>query len=392
MRSFVLALLALSPLLLPACSGEGQPPPAAPPPVAADSFMDAYASALCDRAARCDVVASYLHPSCEDSVRRRFGDDVTAAIAADRLVYDEVAAGACLAGLAETECRTDQPGDATLMACLQALSGKVAKGEPCFGAFECAAGVCPSVTGDTCPTVCPEVATAGEACSFLSGPDCDTRRGLRCSGGTCVLPTIQGSACVDNNGCQSGLVCVENACGPLRGEGAGCSQDASCAKGLFCAGGDEGGICEARLPLGGACGKDAADTGASLRHVQCEDGLVCKGFGLATAGTTSAGACETPADLDGACAIEPEGMQLFGTGCRDGLVCKAGQCAKPPAVGEACGPHFACGLSEAYCDPKTTLCTARKASGEPCSIAPECAGGYCGSQGTCTDLATFCGQ
>jgi hypothetical protein len=391
MRLSLLAILPLFPLLLSACGGESEPVPAAPPPVAAESFLAAYASAICDRAARCYAVASYLGPSCDDSVRQSFGDDVTAAIAGGRLGYDKVAAGACLAGLAETECRADQPSDATITACLVALSGKVATGKPCFGTFECAAGICPSVTGDTCPALCPEVAKSGAACSFLSGPDCDAREGLRCSGATCVVPAAKGGACIDNNGCESGSVCVNEVCGSLRPEGAGCSRDASCDKDMFCAGGDEGGICEARLPLGGACGKDPEDTGASLRHVQCADGLVCKGFELTNAGMTSAGVCAAPADLDGACAVEPEGLQLFGTGCRDGLVCNAGKCAKPPAPGEACGPHFVCRVSDAYCDAKTTLCTAHKASGEACTGNSECSGGYCGSKGTCTEFTTFCG-
>ena len=394
MRLSLLAILPLLPALLSACGGESVPtptPPDPPPPVAAEAFMGAYANALCDRAARCLSVASYLDPACEDGVRQSFGDEVTKAIAAGRIAYDAAAAGECLAGLAATDCLASQLTDATLTSCLSALTGKVAQGQPCLGTFECAAGTCPSVSGDTCPTVCPAVAKAGEACSYLSGPDCDVRAGLRCSSGTCVLPTTDGGSCVDNYGCKSGLVCVENKCGPLRGEGDGCGADSSCAQGFFCvSGGDEGGVCEARVALGGQCGQEIEDTAASSRHVQCVEGLVCKGAGLTDAGAVVAGACVKPTDLDGACTVEPAGMQLFWGGCLDGLICNAGKCAKPPATGEPCGPHSACRAHEAYCDPKTTACTALKANGATCLIDPECLGGYCGSKGTCTDEATFC--
>jgi hypothetical protein len=391
-RFFVLAPLLLAPVLASGCGEESLTPVIeAPPPVAAVDFMDAYASTLCERAVRCSVVASYLGSSCEDGVRQSFGEEVTAAITAGRIAYDEVAAGACVAGLAATDCLADQPSDATLSACLAALSGEVARGAPCAGTFECQEGVCPSTTGDACPTLCEPAAGQGEACSHLSGPTCDVRQGLRCSSGTCVVPAAKGGACVDNDGCQSSLVCVENACAPLRPTGGGCAKDSSCAAGNFCvAGGDEGGVCEARLGEGGVCGRDVEDTSAAFRHVQCLDGLACKGAGLTDGGESVAGACAKPSDEGESCTVEPAGFQIFGTGCRGGLVCAAGQCAKPPAVGNPCSQHFLCDAG-AYCDPMTIMCAALRPNGDACTIDPQCQGGYCDSSGKCADLFAFCG-
>lgn len=388
------ALISLVALSLAACGGDPSPdaPAQPPPPIEAASFMAEYEQALCDHAARCSLNASYLDETCKESVRALFGEDVEAAIQAGRILYDAEAAGACVAGLRATDCLAEQPSDATLAACFRALQGTVQTDKPCFGTFECASGVCPSVTGDICPTVCEPAASVGEACSLLSGPDCDARQGLRCSGGTCVSPVGIKGACVDNFGCQSGLVCVANQCVPLRAEGYGCAKDSSCAPGNFCAsGGDEGGICEARVPEGGDCSQDSGDSNAAFRLVQCQEGLVCKGGGLTDTGMTLTGKCAKPSEEGESCATEPGQFQLFGTGCRLGLVCNMGKCEKPPAIGAACGTHFVCQDEGAYCDPATSLCTARRANGEPCMIDPECAGGYCGSAGTCVDLNTFCG-
>ena len=386
-------LLVLAPLLASGCGDETAPvTEAPPPPIAAKDFLGAYASTLCDHALRCAVVASYLGATCEAGVRQSFGEDVPAAIAAGHLAYDEVAAGACVAGLAATDCLADQPSDATTSACLTALSGKVAKGASCAGTFECQEGVCPSTSSDQCPTVCEPVASKGEACSHLSGPTCDVRQGLRCSSGACVVPAAKGGACIDNDGCQSSLVCVENVCAPLRPTGGGCARDSSCASGNFCvAGGDEGGVCEARLGEGGACGRDVEDTSAAFRHVQCLDGLVCKGGGLTDDGKSVAGACARPSDEGESCTVEAAGFQIFGTGCRGGLVCAAGKCARPPGAGSPCSQHFLCDADEAYCDPMTIVCTAPRANGEACTIDPQCKGGHCDSTGKCADSLTFCG-
>lgn len=394
MRSLLLLSLPFVVTSALACTLEPQPIPMAPapPPVEASAFMNAYADAICNRAAKCFPVASYLDPTCRAETRKFFGEDVEAAIAAGRIVYDTDAAGACVAGLEALDCLAEHPSDPTLAACYEALTGTVQKDQPCFGTFECAEGLCYSTTGDACPTVCQAVAKKGEACSLLSGPYCDEREGLRCSQGTCVVPASKGGACLDNFGCTSGTVCVGNECVPLRKTGYGCAKDSSCASGNFCAaGGDEGGLCEERVPEGGACSQDAGDNNAAFRRVQCQDGLVCLGGGLTSAGATVTGTCAKAMDEGGGCTVEPSGYQLFDTGCRDGLVCVAGVCQKPPAVGEACAPHLECQQDVAYCDFMSMQCSAPKANGEACDIDRECAGGYCGGMSLCTDAVTYCG-
>ncbi len=382
------------PLFAAACGDDPVPvvPAPPPPPVAAADFMDAYAQAICTRSSRCFAASSYLDAVCEGTVRRQFGEDVESAIAAGRIDYDANAAGVCLVGLEAMDCLAKQPSDATLEACLRALAGTIEVGQACFGTFQCAQGICPSVTGDACGPTCPTIALEGEACSLLSEPECDVRAGLRCSSGTCVAPAARGAACVDNYGCQSGLVCVANVCVPLRAAGQGCAQDSSCQTGFYCAsGGDEGGICRARLDAGSACGGIEAEyTNAAFRHVQCKDGLICELAELQADGTTLGGICEAPREVGGNCTPRPPNVQLFETGCKLGLVCDAGKCAWPPAVGMACGPNFTCAIG-AYCDDNTNQCVALKPEGDVCAFDNECAGGYCGSSGKCTALETFCG-
>jgi len=392
MRSIPLHLLAFSGLFVFGCTLEPVAVPAGPPPppVEASAFMNAYTEAICARSARCFPVAEYLDASCRAGVEKLFGEDVTVAIAAGRIVYDATAAGACVAGLAALDCLAEQPTDATLTACFNALVGTVQKDQPCLGLFECAEGFCNSTSGDACPTVCQAVAKKGAACSLLSGPYCDVREGLRCSQGTCIAPANEGGACLDNVGCTSGTVCVGNKCVPLRKTGYGCAKDSSCALGNFCAsGGDEGGVCEARVAAGGTCAQDDGDNNAAFRRVQCADGMVCLGAGLTDAGKSVAGTCTKAVDEGASCTVEPPGYQLFDTGCKEGLVCVAGQCAKAPTDGEACAPHLTCQRDVAQCDYASMTCKTLLANGEACATDRECAGGYCAGQ--CADRNTFCG-
>ena len=377
-----------------ACTLEPQPIPAGPPPppVEAAAFMDAYADALCGRAARCFPVADYLEPNCRSEARKLFGEDVVAAVAAGRIVYDADAASLCIAGVADLDCLAEHLTDATLAACFDALVGMVQKDEPCYGTFECAQGICRTATGDTCPTVCEAVAQKGEACSQLYPPFCDDRQGLRCSQGMCVVPVGVGGACLDNLGCSSGTVCVANKCVPLRKTGYGCAKDSSCAPGNFCASGDdEGGLCEERVPEGGECSQDAGDNNAAFRRVQCQDGLVCLGGGLTDAGAPVTGTCARPVEEGENCTVEPAGYQLYDTGCKDGLVCVAGVCQKPPSPGMPCAAHLTCRSDTAHCDNVTMQCEALRLDGEPCDHDAQCAGGFCGGTALCTDRETYCG-
>lgn len=387
MRSLLTPALALSlslllPPLLTACD-EGAPS------VAAEDFARAYADALCGRAERCYNLAPHLVEQCRAETLEVYGDDIVKGIAAGRLVYDEALAGECVAGVAATRCIDDEFDDDTLAACLGALAGTLAAGETCHAAFECEAGFCGGSAGAACPSVCPEVLGEGEGCSLLSGPSCDERAGLRCSGAVCVRPAGEGAACVDRNGCQSPLVCGQGKCSPLREEGEGCAGDSSCADGLFCeAGGDEGGVCHARAAEGEACGAEEDEINAAFKGTQCDDGLVCKGAGLRDDGTVIPGVCTRPSPEGGACQAEPEGLQIQLSGCLEGLVCPSGKCEVPPSTGP-CEKHGVCRQDVAYCDAETSTCMAFKATGDACAIPPECGGGVC-ENGVCADAVTYC--
>lgn len=388
------ALLVALSLVAPAC-GEDDPaspadPGPPPPPIAAESFAAAYADASCGQYARCFNVAPYLMDNCRKNVLDFLGEDVTAGIAAGRLTYDEAAAGKCVAGVAATRCVDAEPNDETIAACLAALKGTVAAGKPCYSPFECAAGFCPTATEVDCPAVCPETVGKGEACSLLTSPECDARAGLRCSAGTCVLPGGEDAACVDNYGCASGFVCVASVCEPLRQKKFGCAKDSSCADGLFCvAEGDEGGICEPRLGEGAACGgTNTEENNAAFRGVQCAEGLVCKGVGLTDVGLPVGGVCTKPVGEGGECSVEPSGLQMFLTGCLDGLDCPAGKCVLPPSSG-ACSPHGFCRPDTSYCDANNT-CAPLKKNGDVCTYDPEC-DSYACIGGVCIDAVTYCG-
>jgi hypothetical protein len=398
MRLYLAAALALlAPLaqlapLAPCGSentGETSPVPETPAaPVAAEDFADKYATALCEREGACQALAPYLVDQCHARTLAYFADDIMKAIAAGRITFDEQAAGACIEGVRETPCLTEQWDDATLAACYKALRGTLEPGETCYAAFECAGGTCSVEPLATCPAKCPEVGAEGDSCSFLAGSYCNEQAGLRCAGGVCVKPAGEGGKCADNNGCKSGLVCVGGTCEPLRTQGAGCSSDASCAPGLLClAEGNGGGLCKPRLKEGETCGATPDENNAALRGAHCQDGLVCKGAGLKSDGEPVPGTCATPQPVGGACMVEPDGLQLMLNGCLAGLHCPAGTCELLPSSGE-CAPHNFCQPGVAYCD-AMNMCMPYKANGEACSIDPECGGGLCLSS-MCADAVTFC--
>src|SRR4051794_29194333 len=99
-------LLALSCVaLLAACGKSTTPPPAPPPPVTPDQFAQQLAEAQCERSGRCDLLAPYLIDQCKAKAADKLhAEDVTRAIAAGRLVYNQEQAQNCLDGIQNTRC------------------------------------------------------------------------------------------------------------------------------------------------------------------------------------------------------------------------------------------------------------------------------------------------
>lgn len=382
--SLPLALAALT-----ACPG--QPPTT---PIAAKDFAASYADAFCQQANRCQFLAPYLLTQCRDQRLKVVGQgDIEKAVAEGRIEYDAKQARACVNGVLATDCLATSLSDATQAACMGALKGKVATGSPCFGYFECAAGFCGG-TDATCPATCPETLGEGASC-FLhgNGPQCDQRQGLKCLGGVCAKPAGMGQPCIDNNGCQSGLICVPPAegqdpvCSKLHHADEPCSGDEACEAGLYCRDTTEGGRCFARVAEGKPCGENIETIDGALRGSQCQEGLLCKGAGLTETGDPIAGVCARPADEGQGCTADQGNEQLLYSGCREGLVCPGGLCVVPPTTG-ACTPHDECKTGEAWCD-DNHQCHPRLDNGAPCTISPECKSNYCGPDG-CADEVNYC--
>jgi len=385
-------LLILAPLLsIVACADE-EPIAPLPLPIPVESFTEEYATALCGQAGRCQALAPYLVEQCKQE-RDAFVGDVASSVKAGRMSYDADAARRCVDGIAQTDCLADAFEDETLAACLTALGGKVTEGGDCYSFFECASGFCGGATVGECPSSCAATLSEGQACSLISGPDCDARKGLRCAGGVCTKPQGENAPCQDNNACKSGLVCradgpgTATLCRPLHGEDELCSSDATCLPGLYCKGDDEGGECEERGGFGQPCGANLETIDAALRGVECQNGLVCKGAGLTVKGEVQAGVCVWAVGEGEACSIEDESTQIHITGCTFGLICPAGKCVLPPADG-ACALHDTCRPGVAYCTQDNT-CAELRASGAACAIDLECQSGLCEND-VCAPVTAAC--
>jgi hypothetical protein len=169
------------------------------------------------------------------------------------------------------------------------------------------------------PKVAPLVnCTEGEACTPANS--CHQGK-VSCATGTAVCADAQASV-VDGTGCGSGHICLSGLCG------APCTPNQACTTANPC----------------------------KLAMTTC-----------ATA--TSEPACTEAGDL------------ADGTGCGDGVVCRAGACVASCQGGQACQPPNACTLGVSSCpstasDPVCIL-TANKEDGTSCGDGQVCSAGSC---------------
>lgn len=148
-----------------------------------------------------------------------------------------------------------------------------------------------------------------------------------------------------------------------RKTGEACASDASCAGGACVVGASGGcGACADATfaKLGEACGTGVA---------RCADGLTCTGSKKCVAVRGLAQSCDATVNL-----------------CGNGLVCKAGSCAKLPGAGEACDERGGCDPYRFVgCDSATVTCAdvAEIPIGQACSIGglSSCGAGACVSGG-----------
>lgn len=198
----------------------------------------------------------------------------------------------------------------------------------------------------------------------VDGYCCDTPCGGACD--ACNLPGLQGTCRPLGAGSTGAPACAS----PYRCDGAGatcptsCASDAACATGFTCAA-DK--TCKKQRGQDCSSGTECA-TGA------CADGVCCD-----TSCTGACDACNIPASK-GTCTLL--GVGAAGSpACAGGLAC-TGTSAGCPTT---CSTDTQC-LSTHFCA-RDGSCQPRKALGQACNVATDCAAGACRmcESGICAD-------
>lgn len=197
--------------------------------------------------------------------------NLSAALAAKALVVDEARVTACAAAMdtATQGCgwvgtlRPPVPA-----ACLDVVSGAVARGQRCRSSLECGVGDFCQGVGPTQAGRCGPPSPTGSGCgrgidplaSFLGG-DVGARRECAgfCSRSRCQAAVAVGAACVSNVECGDGH-CAAGACaaGAVIAVGGACA-DGGCVVGARCthhvcvAPKDEGEACKSDFECRGSC-------------------------------------------------------------------------------------------------------------------------------------------
>jgi hypothetical protein len=235
----------------------------------------------------------------------------------------------------------------------------------------------------------------GGACD---GVDC-TAFDDDCNVGTCdaatgacsATPRATGTSCDDGDACTDGDSCNAGSC--ESGTPADCSaSDDMCNIG----------VCD---PTDGTCGAMPRTDGTV-----CEDGSLCTGAGVCTAGVCggaiptdcsamsdmcNVGACDA---ATGACVAMPVAA---GTACSDGNLCTTGEVCSAGACGGGVAPDCSGSAdmcNTGACDPGTGACIAVPVAGGTacddgvaCTTADVCTAGVCGGTTLdCSSLTSAC--
>ncbi len=229
---------------------------------------------------------------------------------------------------------------------------------------ECAGQVCRASTG---PCDRTEVCTGGVCPSDRSAD-----AGVLCAPSVCQQSSLSGSRRCDGAGvCAAPIVqsCGLYACDELNDVCRGsCSVDQHCAGGNFC-NGDAG--CRLKFDNGIPC------TSAS----QCVSGFCADGVCCNTECGEGCDSCTQPT-LVGTCSLVSRGAS--GTpSCDGGYLCDGASRRCP----SGCQSDDEC-VGSSYCRNQQS-CAAKKANGDLCSGANQCASGFC-ADGFCCNTA--CGE
>ncbi len=389
-------------LAIAACSApKPQPPPSAncgldatSTGVSADNYFQKIGAIVCNPSVSCaEASACYSVVACAKAMAQ---SEIVKSVAAGRIQLQADNAAACLNALAARTITCQPYFDPPPAVCWSALKGTVAVDAACFIDADCASGSC-DATAKTCPGKCRATLGEGAACGD-NGSFCNPQTGLSCLGKVCTAPTDlpRGKAsdpCGVFSDCESGMACLQGACAAPATAGGDCILDSDCQPTLYCLfslqGGDHG-SCTARIAENGVCGEDPTHKNVAILGSECTPGLVCKGFTYDYANNPQvAGACAVPGDEGAACiARPPTERRIIVSGCKAGLQCLGGACAKPPSTG-SCGQGNACLTSESYCDTSSHVCTARKVAGLGCGDKDQCLSGMC-TNGACGEIVSVC--
>lgn len=329
-----------------------------------DNFASAYYAAICTALFQCPTagdngtaVALFQNTAtCTRLADRLAGgpvEDLIGLVRAGRIRFDGAAARTCLTALSTTCSFSSGAFEQT---CRGTFTGTQATGAGCWRSEECAQGNwCDhgDSTPRQCPGTCRAQGAAGVACT--TGRQCmgwDTGA-ADCSAGNCAA--VQSGAPVGEN----------QSCGLIMGAA---PTRVPCMSGFVCA----GGMCKRPIMAGAPC--TSGDP--------CAPGTLCVQRIGTTTRTCTTGDAVVRSTPGGTCS--PNGRSDFFCNPLAGLTCNAMNTCEllgDGSMGSRCAPGgdfnaATCALG-LRCDPATSRCVARLASGSACSRGADCLSGAC---------------
>jgi hypothetical protein len=307
--------LTLAIALLAACGGGS---------ISLDDLAEEAGDATCDYYVGCGLLDDVA--TCQAIYPNDLDADLLAAIDAGKVKYHGDKARECLDGIAGGDCaRNSLFANDAQQACDDTFEGTVGANGQCALDQECRSRDCDV---PDCAQACCQGTCIGDApVEVAIGQPCESSS--QCGDGYCDFNTQlcaaykpTGAACTSSLQCEVGG-CVNQICTALPGPGEACSSTNGCND------------------LGYTCSATS---------------MTCVAVGL------TGDPCTTARD------------------CSIFYVCStAGSCALRPRLGESCNQQSGSCIDNSYCEPTTSLCTARKADGAPCTDDVECAGETCDS-------------
>jgi hypothetical protein len=333
-----------------------------------------------------DAACGWMFGCCsEDELVYQIGDFTVGADDCSERLLDAISTGVPL-GLEED--LSDDPAQALLLLALSINEKRVEVNE------ELVAGCSTATTAMACNM--PTAVDPGERCtpgSALPPDPCDPTKMF-------VGLQELGEPCDGAWECAAGLRCIEfslaGVCAARTGVGGNCFSDAECGEDLICD--YRSGSCAVGAQLSQACSfSDPANPIAGTEEIRCADGLSCDPIGLTCVGGFCAPGsscfdqntdtdcpegyfCVGNFDIDPSCQLPGD----LGAPCVKNLDCASGACDQNNQVCATLltdgSPCFASSECESnFCDNNTNTCAPTFGPGQPCMSfnSDECNGGFC---------------